>query len=196
MDAKEIGILGRLAVSSLEKCLAKLSAVSAGTWRVDSISVSPATPGDAFKRHDFTNPAAAVYFNVEGEFPFASVMLFDPQDIECISKCFLGYSFPGAPGLKQSEEAMLVELGNIVLNSVVSAVSDGLKKILTPTIPSYAHGDAGLIVEELGTVMDAEQRCRVIIIRLAIQCGGLVSTSELFGLIPEKLADELERRSA
>ncbi|MBU2574912.1 MAG: hypothetical protein KKH28_12625 [Elusimicrobia bacterium] len=202
MDDKASGLLEQLAVLSLEKCLARLSKVSAGTWRMESAGVSRETLEDAVKRHGFRNSkAAAVYFNVTGEFPFVALMLFEPDDIELVSKCFLAIGlkrlvdpFPKAPGITQPQEMMLLELGNIILNSFVSAVSEGLKKIIMPSVPQYIQGDAQRLVGELGTIADLKQNFRIITLALDIQCGKDVSKSTVFGIIPEKLANELERR--
>ncbi|MBI4802116.1 MAG: response regulator [Elusimicrobia bacterium] len=196
MDDKTNELLERLAVSSLEKCLARLSKVSAGTWRMESAGVRRETLEDALKRHDFkSSGAAAVYFNVPGEFPFASLALFEPDEIEYISKCFPGYFFSGDRALKPSEEVMLLELGNILLNSVVGAVSDGLKKIFMPAVPRYIQGDARRLAGELGAIMDLQRNFRIITLALDSRCGKNVSRSEMFAVIPEELADELERRS-
>ena len=194
MNAESSGALERLTASSLEKCLAKLTKVSAGTWRIIDIKACCETPEDALRRHNFKSPAAAVYSYIKGDFPFASMMLFDPDDIECISRCFLGYYFSGAPGLTRSEELMLLELGNIILNSIVGAVSDGFNKFLTPSIPQCIQGDSRRIVKELGAIMDLKQSFRIITFILAIQCDNRVSRSEVFGLIPQKLAEDLEQK--
>lgn len=192
MDDKTNTMLGRLAVSSLEACLAKLSRVSAGTWSIASADVRPGTLQDALKTHPFkSRDAAAVWFSVACDHPFTAMMLFEPDDIGSVSKCFLGYAFPGIPGIKLPEEVMLVELGNIVLNSVVSVVSNGLKKVLMPAVPRYAIGDAPGLAAGLGTALDQKQVFRVISLALGIRSGGNVSGSTVLCLIPEKLADEL-----
>ncbi|MBI4802117.1 MAG: hypothetical protein HY796_06300 [Elusimicrobia bacterium] len=193
MDAKASGILERLAVSGLEKCLARLSKVSAGTWRITGARLSWGTPEDALRQHDFTNPTAAVYFNVKGGFPFTLMMLFDLNEIELVSKCFLGYAFPRAPGLTQPQEVLLLELGNIILNSLINSVLNALKRSCVPPAPRCVGGDLRRLLEELGGGMDLKQNFRIITVTLAIQCDTRASTSEVFGLIPEELADELER---
>jgi hypothetical protein len=192
MDAESTGILERLALSGLEKCLAKLSKVSTGTWQITDIKVSRGTLEDAVKQHDFKNPAATVYVNVKGRFPFTSMMLFDPKDIECISKCFLGYYFSGAQGLARAEEMMLTELGNIVLNSLINSVLNALKRSVIPPVPNCVNGDACRLVERLGAGMDLKQNFRIVTLTLAIQHDKRVSRSEVFGMIPEELEKELE----
>ena len=57
-----------------------------------------------------------------------------------ISKCFLGYSFSPSPAMDQASELLLSELGNIILNSFVSAMSNALKTVFLPSVPRYVHG--------------------------------------------------------
>ncbi|MCX5785028.1 MAG: hypothetical protein NTX59_05020 [Elusimicrobia bacterium] len=194
MNAKENGILERLAVSSLEKCLAKLSKVYAGAWQITDTRVSKGTLDEAVRQHDFKNPAAAaVYCNVQGEFPFTSMMFFDPNDMEYISKCFMGCSFPAARGLLQFKEEMLLELGNILLNSLFNSVLNALKRSVMPSVPKYIAGDFHHIVEVLGTGIDATQNFRIITATLTIKRDKRSIKSEMFAMIPDELAIEMAR---
>ena len=139
MNAKENTALERLAALSLEKCLVRLSKVSAGTWQLVDTGGSSGTPGNAVGKYDFKNqPAAAVYFDIKGDFPMTSLMIFDPADIDCISKCFLGYSFPRQGGISHSDEVMLLELGNIVLNSLSNLVFNALGESFMPLCPTIS----------------------------------------------------------
>ena len=194
MNADDSAILKRLAVSGLESCLIKLSKVSAGTWQISNARVFRGMLDEAVKQHDFKNPiAVAVYFNIKGEFPFTSVMLFDSNDIECISKCFMSYSCPGALSRIQSEEVLLLELGNILLNSLFNSVLNALNKSVMPSVPEYISGDFRHIVGVLGAGIDATQSFRIISATLAVKCDKCSSKSEVFAMIPEDLAIELGR---
>lgn len=196
MDDKINDLLKRLAVSSLETCLARLSSVSAGTWSVVSAGVRRETLQAALKRHPFkSGEAVAVYFSVAGEHPMLSLMLIEPDELECVSRCFLGYAFPGIPGIKLPEEVMLLELGNILLNSVISALSNGLKKVMMPDVPRYKQGDALGLALELGLLPGQAPSFRVIALALDIKSGESVSRSTVLCLVPEELAGELERRA-
>jgi len=111
MDTKVGQILERIAVTSLERCVAKLSRISAGKWSVADAEVSCRTMEEAIRDHAGTRGAgAAVYFEVRGEFPFTSMVVFRPDDIEIISRGFLGFSFSKLPGLNQAQELLLSEL--------------------------------------------------------------------------------------
>jgi hypothetical protein len=194
MNPKASAILERVAVSGLEGCLDKLSKVSAGTWKIAGTGVSVGTLADAVKRHDFkTQSAAAVYFNVPGGFPFTAIMFFEPDDIGSISKCFMGYSFSRARRPTQPEEVMLLELGNIILNSLVNSVLNALKRSCLPMLPRYAEGDPRSIEAAIGSVVDPKQNFRILTVTLAIGCGKCVGKSEVLAMIPDGLAAELEK---
>lgn len=185
-------ILGRIAVASLQKCVDKLSRVSAGIWNVAGADVSMGTLNETITRHDSDEgEAIAVYFDVKGELPFIAIILFDPRDIDRISKCLLGYSFSVSPALTQTGELLLSELGNILLNSFVSALSNTLKRIFMPSAPRCLRGAPQYLLEAMGVGMDVKQRYRIISVKLDIRCDKSVTRSEVLGLIPEKLEREL-----
>ena len=197
MNAKENTVLEGLAVASLEKCLVKLSKVSAGTWQLAETAESSGTPGSAVGKYDFKGqPAAAVYFDIKGEFPMTSVMIFDPADIDCISKCFLGYSFPRQGGISPSDEVMLLELGNIVLNSLSNSVFNALGESFMPSVPQFVAGDALRIAESVRAAAGAALTFNIVASTIAIQCDNRVSRSKVIALVPEQLALALERAKA
>ncbi|MDD5208607.1 MAG: hypothetical protein PHV36_04425 [Elusimicrobiales bacterium] len=191
------GALLRLTEASLRKCLARLSGVSAGTWELLGISASQGTIEDAVKLHDFVNPAAsAVYFNLGGGLPFTTIMLFDPSEMECISKCFMGYSYPRGAATTQAEEVMLLELGNIVLNSLINSAMNALKLSLMPSVPAYLEGDYRVLVNGLAPGGDVKKSFRIIGATLGLKADKRVTRSEVIALIPEDLAQQFERLPA
>lgn len=187
------GALVRLTEASLKKCLGRLSGVSAGTWELLGISASAGTAEDAVKLHDFVNPrASAVYFNLRGGLPFTAIMLFDPLDMECISKCFMGYSYPRGAVTTQTEEVMLLELGNIVLNSLINSALNALKLSLMPSVPAYLEGDFRDLADGLAPGGDLKQNFRIIAATLAIKSDKRSTRSEVIALVPEELARQFE----
>ena len=121
MDSKASRILESIALLSLEKCAVKLSRISAGKWSVSEVRVSSRSMEDTLKEHGASSgQGAAVYFEISGEFPFTAMVVFRPEDIDTISRGFLGFSFSKMPSLSQAQELLLSELGNIILNSIIS----------------------------------------------------------------------------
>jgi len=188
MTDESSGILARLIEASLQKCLARLAKVSAGTWELSGITAAPGTPEDAVKRHDFKNPKASLVYLSIAEPRLTALIMFDPADMECISKCFMGYSFPGGPVTTQAEEMMLLELGNIILNSLINSVLNAIKKSAMPSVPAYLEGESGPLLAGLGAVVDLKKNFRIIAAKLAIGSGKSVAMSEVLVLVPEELA--------
>ena len=187
-------ILSRIAVASLQKCTEKLSRVSAGVWNIAGANVTMETLDTVMKRYSADDgESAAVYFDVKGELPFIAILLFDPRDMDRISRCFLGYSFAPSPAINQASELLLSELGNIILNSFVSALSNALKMVFLPSVPRFVHGVPRDLLEAMGVSIDLKQGYRSICVKLNINCDNKVTWSEVVGLIPEKLAQEIIR---
>ncbi len=185
-------MLGRIAVASLQKCVGKLSRVSAGVWSIAGAEVSTGTLEETINhRGPQDAEATAVYFEVKGDLPFVAVILFDPRDIDRISKCFLGYSFSVSPVLTQAGEMLLSELGNIILNSFISALSNTLKRVFMPSAPECLSGQPQSLLESMSTAVDIRRSCYIVRVKLDLKCGESVTRSEVLGLIPEKLAQEL-----
>jgi hypothetical protein len=193
MNSEEKGTLERLAALSLERCLVKLSKVSAGTWQQAGSDRWSGTLADAIEHYDFRGrPAAAVCVDVKGAVSLASFLLFDPEDMDCISKCFLGYSFPRSRSVSQSEEVMLLELGNIILNALCNSVMNALRAGFLPSVPRFVAGDPGFVAEALGAVVDAKQNFSTIAVTLVMRSGNEESRCKVFLLVPVDLARQLE----
>lgn len=185
-------VLESLIGLSVAKCLMRLSRVSAGTWQVLSSKVAYGTLRDALAQHDFKRPASAVYFTLSGAAPFSGVMLFDRADIQCISKCFTGHSFPHTAATTPAEEIMLTELGNILLNALTSKLLNALKKGFMPVVPSFLEGGLDKLASELGRIPRLKQEFRTITVALEMRTDKASARSEVLILLPEELALELE----
>ena len=193
MNEEENIVLQRLSAAGLERCLARLSRASAAAWKLTGSEIFRGTLSEAVRRHGPKEPAAAVYFNVQGEFPFTSLMFFDLADTEHLSKCFMGESFSPAarPGI--TGEVVFLELGNIVLNSLMNALLNVLKKNTIPGLPRYVDGDMPRILAGLGSVLDLGREFRIFKATLTISRGERSGKSEVFAMIPGELAAELAK---
>ena len=60
-----------------------------------------------------------------------------------------------------------------------------------PSAPACLRGGPNYLLGALGAVMDVEQRYRIVSIKMSVQRDKSVTRSEVLGLIPEKLAQEL-----
>ncbi|HBT82279.1 MAG: hypothetical protein A2X31_09735 [Elusimicrobia bacterium GWB2_63_22] len=192
MDAKASRILESIALLSLEKCAVKLSRISAGKWSVSDVRVSTRSMEETIKDHaSERGPGAAVYFEIAGEHPFTAMIVFRPEDIDTISRGFLGFSFSKLPSLSQAQELLLSELGNIILNSIVSSLSNALKRAFLPSAPKCVQGEPRFLLEALWTSLGSEKPHRLVTVALDLDFDKSVTRSEVLVLIPESMEKAL-----
>ncbi|OGR76428.1 MAG: hypothetical protein A2X32_12595 [Elusimicrobia bacterium GWC2_64_44] len=185
MDVKAGKMLERVAVAALEKCVSKLSRISAGKWSVAEAHVSLRSMDEAVKEHVSGGAtSAAVYFEIKGEYPFTSMVVFRPDDIEILSRGFLGFSFSKLPNLNQAQELLLSELGNIILNSLISSLSNSLKRSFIPSAPKCVQGEIPFLLEALWASLDCSGKCSLVTVTLNLQCDSTVTRSEVITIIP------------
>jgi len=189
MDAKASKILERIAMTSLEKCVSKLSRVSAGKWSVAAVRVSCRSMEEAVKERA-SGPGgtgAAVYFEVHGEYSFTSMVVFRPEDIDTISRGFLGFSFSKLPNFNQTQELLLTELGNIILNALISSLSNALRRSFLPSAPKCLQGETPFLLEALWAAHGRAGRYSLVTVTLDLKCGNKVTRSEVIAIIPENM---------
>ena len=189
MDPKAGKALERIVMASLEKCVSKLSRVSAGKWNVGAARVSCGSMEEAVKEHA-SGPAgtgAAVYFEVRGEYPFTSMVVFRPDDIDTISRGFLGFSFSKLPNLNQAQEMLLSELGNILLNALISSLSNTLRRSFLPSAPKCIQGETPFLLEALWTSLGRSGRYSLVTVMLDLKCDERVTRSEVIVIIPDNM---------
>lgn len=189
MDTKAGQILERIAVASLEKCVAKLSRISAGEWSVADARVSWRSMAEAIREHSGgpRGTGAAAYFEITGEYPFTSMVVFRPEDIEVISRGFLGFSFSKLPSLNQAQELLLSELGNVILNSLLGSLSNTLKRSFLPSAPKCVQGEIRYLLEALWTATEQAGRQSLVTVILDLRCDGTVTRIEVLALIPDNM---------
>ncbi len=197
MDEKASRILESIALISLEKCAVKLSRISAGKWTVADVHVSSRGMEETVKEHSSrpSGNGAAVYFEILGEYPFTAMVVFRPEDIETISRGFLGFSFSKLHGLSQAQELLLSELGNIILNSIVSSLSNALKHAFLPSAPKCVQGEFRFLLEALWATVDKKLQHRLVTVTLDLEYDKTVTRSEVLVLIPESIEKALSGAS-
>lgn len=193
MDTKAGKALERIVVASLEKCVAKLSRVSAGKWSVAAGRVYCQSMEEAVRERSAGagGTGAAAYFEVRGEYPFTSMVIFRPADIETISRGFLGFSFSKLPNLNQAQELLLSELGNILLNALISSLSNTLRRSFLPSAPQCLQGDTSFLLEALWASLGRSGTYSLVTVLLDLQCDDKVTRIEVIAVIPENMETAL-----
>lgn len=186
----EVISLDRLTLQSLQRCLDRVSGISAGVWR---LSVGPARAGgppEALAPHGAE--AAAVYLSLEG-LPLFALMLVNPQELECLARAFTGHAFPRGPRVSGAEQVMLSELGNIILNAMLNPLVNSLKKSAMPTLPSFFEGPYAGLAAELAALPASAPPLRTVPALISLDCCGASASVHLFTFLPEDYALQIER---
>ncbi len=193
MHVKAVKALEGIAAESLEKCVSRLSRVSGGKWSVADARVSWRSREESVREHSTGGgvAGAAAYFEVKGEFPFTSLVIFRPGDIEVLCKGFLGVPFMKLPDLNQAQELLFSELGNIIFNSLLSALSNTMKRIFIPSAPKCVKGEIPCLLEALWASLDASVRHNMVTVRLDLTSDGAGTGVEVIVLIPPELETAL-----
>ena len=193
MDAKHI--LENIVIAGFEKCVGKLSKMSAGRWSLADVKVSRGALSEISLDRNAGEGGSAVYFEISDNRPLAAMVIFQSADIALISKCFLGFAFPRMADIDQAEDLLLSELGNILLNAFTGSLSNALKRSYIPPGPKCLKGERRFLLESLAAVLEKRQKYSLISIMLDLQCDHLITRAEVVGITPEKLEEELEKAS-
>jgi two-component system chemotaxis response regulator CheY len=188
--------LTRLAAGALSKCMLKVSDASSWAWELRGVRVFSGKIPEAVRLGGFGQSAAGIQINVRDGSPFAVAMLFRSEDISFISGCFVNGPLYRTSGVKDLEEGMLLEIGNIILNALAGPLINALNKSTIPSVPMFIKGGPAAVAAGLGACLDAKLDFRIISAALAMRRDGRVARAEVVGVLPEPLAAELERRGA
>ncbi len=93
---------------------------------------------------------AGIYLQVEGEAPGSLMLLLEKEDaVKLISVLMTGEipENPSEKNIEDMEESALMETGNILASSYVTALSEFTGLSMAPTVPAIAVDMAGAILE-------------------------------------------------
>lgn len=182
--------LDQLTLLSLQRCLARVSGISSGTWRAACAEPYTGAPADALKPYEAD--VDAVYLRLEG-LPLFAVMLVNADELECVNRAFTGHSFPRGKGVSSAEQVMLSELGNILLNATLNPLVNAVKKSAMPSLPRFFEGPATQLAAELAALPGPGVPLRVVPAGIALECCGSFASIRLFAFLPEYYAIQIER---
>ena len=162
--------LSQLARSALEACLGRLSAVTPGSWSVESARALP--PGSPFI------PAAgqgaeAVAMGVALPAAFSTVLLFAAADAPLLAAAFS----PAPPAAVSEGETALLEIGNITLNALVNTLLRAIRRSSIPSVP----------VRLPAVDLKPQPGCGAVIVSFTVTLEGRTSRAEIAAFLPPAL---------
>ena len=116
----------------------------------------------------------AVFFELDGCLDAIVAILFREPVRDVVVRQMLGD--PDGPLTRESIEAVIMELGNILVSRVASAIADSIGERLLPSIPVLALGDAADQLSGLCAVRGVDPSVRV-------ECEFVDRDAELGGLL-------------
>lgn len=108
---------------------------------------------------DLEDWSSGVLFELEGCLDSVVAILFREGVRDVVVRQMLGQ--PDGPLMRESIEAVIMELGNILVSRVASAIADTLGERLLPSIPVLAYEDATRQLKDLCTASAVSPSIRV-----------------------------------
>ncbi|OGR42674.1 MAG: hypothetical protein A2X35_01615 [Elusimicrobia bacterium GWA2_61_42] len=190
------GAIKRLAAGGLSKCMLRANDATSGNWELCEVSVFSGKPADLAKLAAFGRDAAAVQINIRNGPALSSAMIFRAEDIGLISGSLVKGPLYRTGGIKELEEGLMIEIGNIILNALMNPLVNALKRIAIPTVPMLIKGGPAAVAAGLSACLDLKQELRIISASLAMRREGHMARAGVVGLLPEELAAEIELGAA
>ncbi len=176
--------LARLTEAGLEKCMRRMTEVSPGAWQLAGVRVFSGEARGAIRGSEREGkPVAAIRIKIKGDVPFITAIIFDPEDIKHISRCFAEEIYFG-PISDGQPDVTVIEIGNILLNALANALLRGLKRSAVPSVPAHFQGDCGSIEKWLGA---GPGTFTVISARFTMQREGRAAGAEILAFLPPPL---------
>ncbi|PKM96989.1 MAG: hypothetical protein CVU79_10660 [Elusimicrobia bacterium HGW-Elusimicrobia-3] len=183
----------RLAAAGLSKCMLKTTDASSWTWELRGVDVVPGKAADLARLADFGKTSAAVLANVRAGAPFSAAMVFRSEDIGMISGSLLKGPLFRTEAVKELEEGLLIEVGNIIINALVNPVIDALKKSAIPSVPMLVKGGPAAVAAGLSASLEPGAEFRIISATLSMRREGHAARAGVVCVLGERLAAELEK---
>lgn len=189
---EENAVWERIIISSMDKCISKLSKISQGRWSISRTKISWNNLDEIMNSYvPREGTGVGVYFQIAGDYPWTAMIIFQPEDVEIISKFFFGDYYTRLSHLNHAQELILAEFGNVILNSFVGSLSNILEKAFIPSVPKCIQGKTDYLIEALEIIIQDLPRQKIVTIELELSHDNLTSKSEILGIIPENLEKEI-----
>lgn len=164
---------------ALSKAVDKINKISVAEWETSDILPSK-------DNYD----AVCCYFQVEGDIPMSFAMLFRRSDLPAISKSFIGYGFFVSQKMTRSEELLMEELSNIILNCLISEISNFLGRKIIPSGPKTAQSPKETAVEIISSALPANNGKLIARADMAFVCCKNKIVCEIYSFLPKSFIEK------
>lgn len=178
--------LVKLAAGGLSLCMLRTSEASTWAWELCDIEVLAGRLGDVPRLLDFGPASASVQVHVREGFPLTAALLFRAEDIHFISGCWVKGPLYDTASVKELEEGILIEIGNIILNALINPLANAAHKTGLPSVPMMVKGGPGAVAAGLGACLDPAADLRIVRASLAMRREGRVARAGVLALLPRR----------
>lgn len=187
------GAIKRIVAGGLSRCMLKTSEATSWSWGLHGVDVIPGRAEDLAKlASSFGADTAGVQINVRGGSPFSAALLCREENIRFISGCFTQGELYRTGAIRNLEEGLFMEIGNIILNSLAGPLITALKMETLPSVPILVKGGPAAISASLTACMDNDEEFFIISAGLAMKREGSVARAGVLGVMPRTLVSKLE----
>lgn len=167
----------------LNKSLDRLNKVSSAKWNVAGVEFS-------LKKAEYD--AVCIYLTAKYENEVISFAMFvDTKDVKDISRIMVGYAFNDYYKLNMAEEVLLLELGNIILNSILSEMSNKIRNAIIPQVPKIIQSDKLFLLENISNILEENQGKTVINSNISLNAGDKKINFEVFSFLSTAFLNKL-----
>ncbi len=182
MNAPDKISWNEILAKTFEKAAEKINRMSVAKWEFSpQIPVRP-------ENYD----AVCCYFHVKDlSMPMSFAMIFRRSDAAAISKSLLGYGFFVSQKMSRSEELLMEELSNIILNCLISEIANFLKIKIIPSGPRTAQAPRDTAIEIISSLSEQSSRMVCVVSSAGFSCGGDKVFCEIHSCFDREIAEKL-----
>lgn len=142
---EKLELLKKIIETGLNKSVERINKISSYKWEIEKIS---------FEIDNIDKETICVYL-VAPSFNKVSFLFFvEKKDCDNIFRSFSGYSFGHTNRITKAEELLISELGNIILNSVLSEIANRIKMTIMPQSPKTINGYKKFLLENISSMIE------------------------------------------
>jgi two-component system chemotaxis response regulator CheY len=186
MPRAEAESIVNLAAGGLSLCMLRTSEASSWAWELCGTEVRAGRLADVPRLLDFGAASASVQVSVREGLPLTAALVFRAQDIHFISSCWAKGPLYNTASVKELEEGILIEIGNIILNALINPLINAAHQVGLPSVPMLVKGGPGAVAAALGGCLDPAADLRIVRASLAMRREGRVARAAVLALLPQR----------
>lgn len=174
-----------ISLKAINSALEKLNRISTAKWE----SGNDVDKAEKIKNYN----SICVYFDVKMEEDLLNFALFfNIKDIGDIVKYMSGHSFFVSDQITKKEEFLIGELGNIILNSLISALCNKVNISLIPSIPKVIQVEKEMAFDIITRDLPFTKGKRMFENTIILRCNEKNIFCEVYSFLPERIVNLIQ----